>query len=203
MEIDTSSLSVPERYKLLVGLVFPRPIALVSTRSENGVANCAPYSFFNAICEDPMLVILSFARRSDGKMKHTLANLLRTGGFVVNLVDEAVANGMHVSSKEVEEDVSEFSEAGFTEAPCRIVGHPRIAEAPVSFECRLFKQVEVGHERDLIIGEVVHIHARDGLIDPRTRRIADERYRPIGRLYASRYCTTRQRFELPGPLPGE
>ncbi len=203
MEIDTSSLSVPERYKLLVGLVFPRPIALVSTRSENGVANCAPYSFFNAICEDPMLVILSFARRSDGKMKHTLANLLRTGEFVVNLVDEGIANGMHISSKEVDEDVSEFAEAGFTQAPCRVVGHPRIAEAPVSFECRLFKQVEVGHERDLIIGEVVHIHAREGLIDPRSKRIADERYRPVGRLYASRYCTTRQRFELPGPLPEE
>ena len=79
MEINISSLSSAERYKLLVGLVFPRPIALVSTRSQNGVANCAPYSFFNAICEEPMLVILSFARRSDGKMKHTLANLLRTG----------------------------------------------------------------------------------------------------------------------------
>jgi len=109
MEMPTSSLSASERYKLLVGLVFPRPIALVSTRSENGVANCAPYSFFNAICEDPMLVIVSFSRRSDGKMKHSLANLLRTGGFVVNLVDEGIANGMHISSKEVDEDVSEFS----------------------------------------------------------------------------------------------
>ena len=203
MEINTSSLSAPERYKLLVGLVFPRPIALVSTRSAQGVANCAPYSFFNAICEDPMLVILSFSQRSDGRMKHSLANLLRTGEFVVNLVDETLANGMHVSSKEVEEHVSEFSEAGFTEAPCRVVGHPRISEAPASFECRLFKQVEVGRERELIIGEVVHIHARDGMIDPRTKRIADERYRPVGRLYANLYCTTRQRFELPGPLPEE
>ncbi len=131
-----------ERYKLLVGLVFPRPIALVSTRSENGVANCAPYSFFNAICEDPMLLILSFSRRSDGKMKHTLANLLRTGEFVVNLVDETLANGMHVSSKEVDEDVSEFSEAGFAEAPCRI---------------------------------------------------ADERYRPVGRLYGSMPAATAPR----------
>jgi flavin reductase (DIM6/NTAB) family NADH-FMN oxidoreductase RutF len=148
MEIQISSLSTSERYKLLVGLVFPRPIALVSTRSENGVANCAPYSFFNAICEQPMLVILSFARRSDGKPKHTLANLLRTSEFVVNLVDETLANGMHLSSKEVDENVSEFTEAGFKEAPCRMVAHPRIAEAPVSFECRLFRQVEVGPERE-------------------------------------------------------
>jgi flavin reductase (DIM6/NTAB) family NADH-FMN oxidoreductase RutF len=198
MEIEISSLSAPERYKLLVGLVFPRPIALISTRSPNGVANCAPYSFFNAVCEQPMLVILSFSR-----MKHSLANLLRTGGFVVNLVDEALANGMHVSSAEYDEEVSEFAEAGFTEAPSRVVAHPRIAEAPVSFECVLFKQVEIGPERDLILGEVVHIHARDGLIDPITKRIADERYRPVGRLYASRYCTTRQRFELPGRLPAE
>jgi flavin reductase (DIM6/NTAB) family NADH-FMN oxidoreductase RutF len=150
-----------------------------------------------------MLVILSFSRRSDGRQKHTLANLLRTGGFVVNLVDEGIANGMHVSSAEYDEDVSEFVEAGFTEAPTRLVGHPRIAEAPVSFECRLFRKVEVGPERDLILGEVVHIHAREGLIDPPTKRIADARYRPVGRLYASRYCTTRQRFELPGPLPEE
>ncbi len=61
----------------------------------------------------------------------------------------------------------------------------------------------LGPERDLIIGEVVHIHTRDGLVDSLTKRIADERYRPVGRLYANRYCTTRQRFELPGPLPGE
>lgn len=203
MEIEVAHLSENERYKLLVGLVFPRPIALVSTRSRNGVANCAPYSFFNAVCEDPMLVILSFSNRSDGRRKHSLANLLRTGSFVVNLVDEAIANGMHVSSTEYDEDVSEFAEAGFTEAASRIVEHPRIAEAPVSFECRLFRQIEVGPQRDLILGEVMHIHARDGLIDPRTRRIADERYRPVGRLYASRYCTTRERFELPGPIPPE
>ena len=63
--------------------------------------------------------------------------------------------------------------------------------------------MEVGPGRDQIIGEVVHIHARGGLIDPRTKRIADERYRPVGRLYANRYCTTRQRFELPGPVPDE
>lgn len=201
MEIAVESLTPQERYKLLVGLVFPRPIAMISTRSANGVANCAPYSFFNAVCEDPMLVILSFSRRSDGKMKHSLANLLRTGEFVVNLVDEAIANGMHVASGEYDEAVSEFSEAGFTEAPCHVVRHPRIAEAPASFECRLFQRVNLGPERELVIGEVVQIHAREGLIDPRNKRIADAGYRPVGRLYANRYCTTRQRFELPGPIP--
>jgi flavin reductase (DIM6/NTAB) family NADH-FMN oxidoreductase RutF len=201
MELSVSELAVHERYKVIAGVVFPRPIALISTWSENGVANCAPYSFFNAVCEDPILVVVSFSARSDGKRKHTLANILRTESFVVNLVDEAIANGMHISSAEVDEEVSEFSEAGFTPAPCRMVAHPRIAQAPISFECRLFQRIEVGTAREIVLGEVVHIHARDGLIDPLTKRVSEQAYRPVGRLFGTRYCTTRQRFELPGKLP--
>ncbi|MFN0316629.1 MAG: flavin reductase family protein [Burkholderiales bacterium] len=201
MEIDITQLSELERYKLLTGLVFPRPIALISTRSENGVANCAPYSYFNAMCEDPMLVIASFSARTDGKMKHSLANILRTEQFVVNLVDESIANGMHISSAEFSEDESEFGKAGFTQAPCKFVDHPRIAQAPASFECRLFRRIDVGPARDLILGEVLHIHTRDGLVDPRNKRVSETAYRPVGRLYGVRYCTTRQRFDLPGDLP--
>ena|SRR5690349_10551720 len=202
MEVSVGDLAPNERYKILAGVVFPRPIALISTSSANGVANCAPYSFFNAVCEDPVLVVVSFSARSDGQPKHSLANLLRTQSFVVNLVDEPIANGMHLSSAEVSEDVSEFEEAGFTAAPCRHVPHPRIAEAPISFECRLFQRLEVGSARDLILGEVIYIHARDGLIDPKTKRVS-ETYRPVGRLLGTRYCTTRQRFELPGKVPEE
>jgi flavin reductase (DIM6/NTAB) family NADH-FMN oxidoreductase RutF len=148
-----------------------------------------------------MLVVLSFSARSDGKPKHSLANLLRTGEFVVNLVDEEIANGMHISSTEYPEEVSEFEQAGFTVARCRVVNHPRIAEAPASFECRLYRHIEVGSMRDIILGEVVLIHARDGLIDPSNKRVSETAYRPVGRLYGNRYCTTRQRFELPGKLP--
>jgi flavin reductase (DIM6/NTAB) family NADH-FMN oxidoreductase RutF len=201
MELDVSQISNLERYKLMIGLVYPRPIALVSTWSPNGVANCAPFSYFNAMCEDPMLVVLSFNARSDGKTKHSLANLLRTGEFVVNLVDEGVANGMHLSSQEFPEEVSEFTEAGFTVAPCRVIEQPRIAEAPASFECRLFRRIEVGPVRDIILGEVVHVHARDDVIDPMTKRVSEKNYRPVGRLYGNRYCTTRQRFDLPGKVP--
>ena len=201
MELSITELAPNERYKILAGVVFPRPIALISTYSENGVANCAPYSFFNAVCEDPVLVVVSFSARSDGKRKHSLANIIRTGAFVVNLVDEQIANGMHLSSAEVPEEVSEFAQAGFTPAPCRVVAHPRIAEAPVSFECRLFQRIEVGSAREIVLGEVVHVHARDGLIDPVSKRVSEERYVPVGRLYGTRYCTTRQRFELPGALP--
>ncbi len=203
MDVDVGALALSERYKLLTGLVYPRPIALVSTWNENGVANCAPYSYFNAMCEDPMLVILSFNARSDGAMKHSLANLLRTREFVVNLVDEGIANGMHLSSAEVPDDVSEFEQAGFSVASGTRVAQPRVAEAPASFECRLFQRIQLGAVRDLILGEVVHVHVRDGIVDPRTYRVSETKYRPVGRLYGTRYCTTRQRFDLPGELPSE
>jgi flavin reductase (DIM6/NTAB) family NADH-FMN oxidoreductase RutF len=201
MELNAASLTTLERYKILTGLIFPRPIALVSTRSQNGVANCAPFSWFNAVCEDPPLVVISFGPRTDGEAKHSLGNILRTGEFVVNLVDESIANGMHISSNEVPESVSEFTEAGFTEAPSTVVSHPRIAEAPVSFECRLFKRVEIGPARDIILGEILHVHARDGLVDADSKRVSEDDYFPVGRLYGTRYCTSRQRFDLPGDLP--
>lgn len=201
MELDIKQLSVLDRYKLMIGLIYPRPIALISTWSENGVANCAPFSYFNGMCEDPMLVVPSFNARTDGKTKHSLANLLRTGEFVVNMVDEPIANGMHISSAEFAEEESEFEKAGFTAAPCKLVRHPRIAEAPASLECRLFKRIEVGPVRDIILGEIIHVHARDDIIDAKTGRVSELNYRPVGRLYGNRYCTTRQRFDLPGALP--
>ena len=200
MDLELARLPAQERYKLLIGLVIPRPIAWVSTWSENGVANCAPFSFFNVISEDPPLCILSFNHRSDGAMKHTLKNIRRTGEFVVNLADEANANALHASSAELPETESEFTKSGLTPVPAKMVQHPRIAEAAASLECRLERRIEFGPERELVIAEILLIHARDGIIDPKTKRISDA-YLPVGRLYAGRYCTTRQRFDLPGALP--
>ena len=201
MDLELSSLPALERYKLLIGLVIPRPIGWVSTWSENGVANCAPFSFFNAISEDPPLCILSFNRRSDGALKHTLKNIRRTGEYVVNLADESTANAMHASSFELPETESEFTANGLTPVPAVKVKHPRIAEAAASLECRVERRIEFGPERELVIGEILLIHAREGIIDPQTKRVSEENYRPIGRLFGNRYCTTRQRFNLPGDLP--
>ena len=201
MELALADLSPLERYKLLIGLVVPRPIAWISTLSENGVANCAPFSFFNVVGEEPPLCVVSFNARSDGQMKHSLKNALRTGEFVVNMVDESTANAMQVSSTELPEGESEFDKAGLTPAPCTLVKHPRIAEAAASFECRLWKHLPIGPGRDMIFGELLVVHAREGVIDPATKRISEAAYRPVGRLFAARYCTTRQRFDLPGELP--
>jgi len=201
VELELAQLPVLERYKLLIGLVIPRPIAWVSTWSENGVANCAPFSFFNVISEDPPLCILSFNWRSDGAIKHTLKNIRRTGEYVVNLADEATANAMHLTGTEIPEAESEFSRFGLTPAPAKVVKHPRIAEAAASLECRVERRINFGPEREMVVGEILLIHARDGIIDPVTKRISEDLYRPIGRLFANRYCSTRQRFDLPGALP--
>jgi flavin reductase (DIM6/NTAB) family NADH-FMN oxidoreductase RutF len=201
MDLRLSELPTLERYKLLIGLVIPRPIAWVSTWSENGVANCAPFSFFNVFSEEPPLCLVSFNRRSDGQMKHTLKNIRRTGEFVVNLADESTAEAMHISSYEIPEEESEFEKTGLTPVPALLVRHPRIAEAAASLECKVERRIEFGPQRELVIGEILLVHAREGVIDPVSKRVSEEHYRPIGRLFASRYCTTRQRFNLPGPLP--
>jgi len=203
MDLELAGLPALERYKLIIGLVIPRPIGWVSTWSENGVANCAPFSFFNAISEDPPLCILSFNFRADGAVKHTLKNIRRTGEFVVNLVDEGTANAMHVSAAEIPESESEFTRSDLTPVPAKLVQHPRIGEAAASLECKVERRIELGPERELVIGEILLIHAREGVIDPVTKRISEENYRPIGRLFGNRYCTTRQRFDLPGELPGD
>jgi flavin reductase (DIM6/NTAB) family NADH-FMN oxidoreductase RutF len=201
MDLELAEISAHERYKLLIGLVIPRPIAWISTWSENGVANCAPFSFFNVFSEDPPLCVIGINPRSDGAMKHSLKNIRRTREFVVNLVDEATANAMHLSSKEYPEEVSEFEEVGLTTAPAVTVQHPRIAEAAACLECRVERILEISGTRELVLGEIQLVHARDGIIDPLTKRISEKSYRPIGRLFADRYCTTRERFNLPGELP--
>lgn len=200
-DLTIAELPPPERYKLLIGLVIPRPIAWISTINEQGVANCAPFSFFNVFSEEPALCMVSFNRRTDGKLKHTLDNIRRTGEFVVNLVDEATANAMHVSSYEYGAEESEFEKTGLTQAKAKLVRHPRIAEAAACLECTVERRLEWGAGREMVIGEILLVHAREGVIDPVSKRVSEEHFRPIGRLFADRYCTTRQRFSLPGTLP--
>lgn len=200
-DLTIADLPPLERYKLLIGLVIPRPIAWISTVNEQGVANCAPFSFFNVFSEEPPLCMVSFNRRTDGKLKHSLDNIRRTGEFVVNLVEEATANAMHRSSYEYGAEESEFEKTGLTQAKAKLVRHPRIAEAAACFECKVERRLEWGTGREMVIGEILLVHAREGVIDPVSKRVSEEHYKPIGRLFANRYCTTRQRFNLPGELP--
>jgi len=200
MQLTLADLPELERYKLLIGLVIPRPIAWISTVNDRGTANCAPFSFFNVFSEEPPLCMVSFNLRTDNQVKHTLKNIRASGEFVVNLADESIAEKMHLSSFEYAEEESEFEKVGLTPAPSLRVRHPRIAEAAASFECRVERRLAFGHAREFVIGEMLVVHAREGIIDPKTKRISDS-YLPVGRLHGNRYVTTRQRFGLPGKLP--
>lgn len=203
MLFDFATATPDQRYKLLVGLVTPRPIALVSTRGRDGVVNAAPFSFFNVFSEDPAVVALGIDGREDGSgPKDTARNIRETSCFVVNLVDEAIAEAMNLCATELPPDVSELTYAGLTAAPCAVIDQPRLAEAPVSLECRLMQIVVLPGGRDLVLGTVVALHARDGILDARLN-VDPARYKPVGRLYGPWYARQDDRFRLERKSPEE
>ena len=197
MEFDFSKFSSKDRYKLLSSTVIPRPIALVSTIDENGVCNSAPYSFFNVFAEDPATCVIGIAKRVvDGGRKDTSRLIRESGEFVVNMVDMDIAEGMNISAIDFAPEVDEFSLSGFTPVASRLVAPPRIAESPVSFECKRTVTLQLSSERDLVVGEILTMHVRDGLIDPNTLYLDQSKYDIVGRLYADKYAPLRDIFDL-------
>ena len=195
MEIDFSAITEYQRYKLMASLIVPRPIALVTTLGPDGTANAAPFSMFNMLGEEPPIVMISVNRLGDGGLKDTAANIVRTQEFVVHLSDEARAEKMHRCGERLPPHISELAHVGLTAAPCTDVAPPRIAEAPVAFECRLWETLQTD-SRQIFIGRVLRLHARDGLIDTDRWRVRLQDYFPVGRFGASFYVTTRDRFSL-------
>ena len=170
MELVLKDMTVAERYKFLTALVIPRPVALVTTRNEQGLHNAAPFSFFNLFSEDPAIVVLGFSARPDGEHKDTVKNIKKTEQFVVNMVDHRVIEAMHICSSDVPSDESEIDYAGVTLAPSRFVAVQRIKESPVNLECQLFQVTNLSQRRTLVLGEVLCLHVLDEIIDPATRR---------------------------------
>ena len=197
MRFDFAELSAPERYKLLGGLIVPRPIALVTTQSAEGRINAAPFSFFNVFAEEPPLVVLGFGISAKGGAKDTTVNIRDTGAFVVNLVDEPIAAAMNLCAIDFPPEVDEIEIAGLELVPSLKGAPPRIVQAPVNLECRRYVTLQPARERYLVLGEVVMVHVRDGLVDPATLRIDRDAYAPIGRLLGGGYVRTRDRFEMP------
>jgi flavin reductase (DIM6/NTAB) family NADH-FMN oxidoreductase RutF len=197
MRFDFEDLAAADRYKLLGGLIVPRPIALVTTQSPDGRSNAAPFSFFNVFAEDPPLVVLGLGLSPAGGAKDTTVNIRDTGEFVVNLVDEAIAEAMNLCAIDFPPEVEEVEVAGLALAPSDRIAPPRLVQAPVSLECRRYLTLQPGRERYLVLGEVVVAHVRDGLVDPVTLRVDREAHAPIGRLFGGGYVRTRDRFEMP------
>lgn len=197
MDIDFTQLDSYARYKLMASLIVPRPIALVTTLGADGTVNAAPFSMFNMLGEDPPIVMLSINRLTDGQLKDTAANILARREFVVHITDEPMAARMHACGDRLPPHESELVHAGLTPTPSRAVAPPRIAEAPVAFECVLHETMETP-SRYVFIGRVLWLSAREGLIDADRWRVRLQDYHPVGRFGASFYVTTRDRFAVDG-----
>ena len=192
MHFDMHQLAPRERYKLLTGVVVPRPIALVTTVDLEGRVNAAPFSFFNAMGSDPPIV--SF---SPGATKHTYHNIKLTQEFVVNLVPESIAQAMNITATDFPEGTNELELAGLTTLPSRKIKPPRIAESPVNLECRLNTILEIGMNR-VVIGEVLEIHIADEFVDAEKWYVKTNELHLIGRMGGlGGYTTTRETFEIP------
>jgi flavin reductase (DIM6/NTAB) family NADH-FMN oxidoreductase RutF len=196
MQYVPAELETHELYKVLTAFVLPRPIAWVTTIGATGVVNAAPFSFFNVVCEDPPLCIFGAAPRPDGRIKDTVANIERTNEFVINLADEPLAHALHESSGDFPPDVGEPQFLGLKLAPSTDVKVPRLADTPWAMECKTWKIMSVNGGRRLIMGEGMRFHIRNELWDASAKRVHMDKYHPIGRMFADRYCRTNDRIEF-------
>jgi flavin reductase (DIM6/NTAB) family NADH-FMN oxidoreductase RutF len=210
MDIGPSEIQHSEMYGILLNSVAPRPIAWVSTLSTSGQPNLAPFSFFNVMCVDPPL--LGFApglraprqaNASQGEPKDTLRNIRETKEFVVNVVTYELLEAMNVTSGEYEPSVNEFELAKVTPISSRLVRPARVAESPVSFECRLHQILDFSPaptSGSLVIGEIVSVHMDDAHI--KHGRLDRNSLDLIGRMGGIQYARTTERIELARPKVG-
>lgn len=200
MEIDLEAKEYADRaYPILASLVTPRPIALVTSISPDGRVNAAPFSFFNVLGSSPPICAFAPGDRDDGTPKDTARNVRATHEFVVNLVDEAIAEKMNLCAAALPYGENELQHAGLTAAPSSVVQPPRIAESPVSLECVEWGTLQIGENR-VVIGLIKRIHLRDELFDAEKKRIRSDKLFLIGRMASPHwYCKTRERFEMIRP----
>jgi len=197
VRFDFAEMTPHERYKLLIGTVVPRPIAFVTTVDENGRVNAAPFSFFNCLTADPAIVAIGVENRPDMSHKDTGRNVRMTGEFTVHIVDHAMRDAMNVCAVPFPPEVDELAMAGLTALPGTHVKCPRIAEAPAALECRRYVTLEVGRSREIILGEVLGIFLREGLVDVDKKYVDQAGMDAIGRMGGQGYVSTRDYFDLP------
>jgi flavin reductase (DIM6/NTAB) family NADH-FMN oxidoreductase RutF len=196
LSFNFAELQPSQRYKLLCGLVVPRPIALVTSISREGIVNAAPFSFFNVFSEHPALLVLGLQHNQDGSPKDTTRNIHLSGEFVVNLVDEALAEAMNLTATDFPPGEGEPMALGIPTLPSALIKPPRLAQAPAAFECRRSVGLAFGPQRELLIGEVLGVHVREGIVEAATLNVDFAALAPVGRLCGSAYARQRDRFEL-------
>lgn len=201
MTVRPAEHDIRDVYKLLIGSVVPRPIGFISSVSRDGMRNLAPFSFFNAVCQNPPVVVFSTGLREGVEMrKDTLRNVQETGEFVVNIVSEDFAEAMNATSGDYPYGVDEFEISGLTPISSELVKPPRVAESRVQMECRVQQTVLVSERPGgawLVIGEVVCFHVDDSIVT--NYRIDPDKLRAIGRMGGNTYARTADRFDLTRP----
>ncbi len=201
MLVDVKNTPVVEVYQMLVGLVTPRPIAWVTTRSKTGVVNLAPFSFFNMFGANPPVVVFSPTLKRDGNKKDTLLNIEANGEFVINASTEKHAELINLSSTMLPIEDSELTLTGQRTIASTSIQTPRLADVPFALECRVLQIVPVGQgpiSANLVIGEVLTMHidndilGEDSYPDPR-------KLKAIARLGNEYWCRTQDLFQLKRP----
>ena len=196
MNFDMEKAKGRETYNLLIGLVAPRPIALVTSMNEDGRLNAAPFSSYNYLCTDPPIIGMGVTDRPTASFvpKDTARNIRRTGEFVVNVVTEDLARQMNICATDFPAEVDELEMAGLTSIPSQIVKVPRIEQAHAALECREYTTMEIGRSR-IILGRVVAIYIEDKFIDPTGPYVRAEELHAIGRMNGlGSYVKTRDSF---------
>ena len=199
MELDLENEYADRAYPILASLVVPRPIALITTLSPDGKINAAPFSFFNLLGASPPILAVAPGDRDDGTPKDTALNIRLTHEFVVNLVDEALAEAMNKCAAALPYGENELDHAGLHSCKSSVVAPPRIAESPVSLECKEWGTLHIGDNR-MVIGLIQRVHLRDELFDAGKKRIRSDKLFLVGRMASPHwYCRTRDRFEMVRP----
>jgi flavin reductase (DIM6/NTAB) family NADH-FMN oxidoreductase RutF len=201
MILHPQDLAPRDLYKLLIGMIVPRPIALVGSISTSGVHNLAPYSFFTGVSADPPVVCFAPSRKPDGDhRKDTLRNVETTGVFTVNIVSESFAEKMNLSSAELPPEESEFDYSGLTPQTSTQIAAPLVAESLAKMECRMKMIVPMGNKPTsgmLVIGDVLCFHIEDRIID--NYKIDADALDAVGRMGGFSYARTRDRFDIVRP----
>lgn len=195
MIFDPTTIAPGDFYRFMISVVVPRPIAFVSTMNAAGQLNVAPFSYYNAITNQPPLIGISVNLRR-GEIKDTLRNIEQTGEFVVNTVDEALAERMVHTSGEWPEDVDEFKLTGLTPVASDRVRPPRVGESPVSMECRRFQVIELGNTH-FVVGEILIAHVKDEVLTD--GRVDIAKLKPLARLGGDGYSVVRDVIHMPRP----
>lgn len=191
-----------EKFRLITGSVMPRPIALVTTLNGNDSCNAAPFSAFNYVSDDPPLLAIGFDRYGDenhrpGDAKDTLANILARDTFVVNMVDEALLETAVACATDYPASVSETEALALELAPSLAVDVPRLAAAPIAWECRKHTILDVSATRTVMLGQIEAMYFRDDLLDSTALRVNAEKFHPMGRMGGARYAHTREFVTVP------